>query len=141
MNFYKTISKTAAVAAVAVAFTFSSANAATNVVEGDAAKTKYEAEKSKFHTLKQINKRFVLVAPDGTENKKPKEMTVATGEFIFITNEEDKVVHNVYDQTDQSWVLKKQKPSGYAAISFDSAGTHKLRCAIHPKMKITIHVK
>lgn len=115
--------------------------AETQVVEGAEAQTMYEESKSKFYTLRQVDKTFILVAPDGTETPKPDEVTVAPGEFIFITNEEEKIVHNVYDQSDHSWVLKKQQPGGYAAIAFGKAGVHKLRCAIHPKMKITVNVE
>ena len=115
--------------------------AETQVLEGDEAQAMYETSKSEHYTLRQIDKIFSLVAPDGTETPKPESVTVAPGEFIFITNEEEKVVHNVYDQSDQSWVLKKQEPGGYAAIAFGKPGQHKLRCAIHPKMKITVNVE
>ena len=52
------------------------------------------------------------------KRKKPKKLTVKAGEQIFLTNEEEKYVHNVYDTTDNSWVLKKQEPGGVAVISF-----------------------
>ena len=129
--------------AVFVAFSFlgTAAYADTRVIEGDEAKALYEKSKSEFNTLRQSNKKFILVAPDGTETPKPKKLTVAKDELIFITNEEEKFVHNVYDRSDRSWVLKKQEPGGYAAISFSKPGEHKLRCAIHPKMKITVKVE
>ena len=115
--------------------------AETNVIEGAEAEKVYSAEKSKYNTLAQVDKLFVLRSPNGTEESKPKSLTVKVGEKIFITNEEEKYVHNVYDTTDNSWVLKKQEPGGVAAISFSKPGEHKLRCAIHPKMKIKITVE
>ena len=125
-----------------VAFSLSGvALAETRVVEGDEAKALYDKLKLEFNTLRQSNKAFTLVAPDGTETPKPKKLTVAPDELIFITNEEEKFVHNVYDRSDRSWVLKKQEPGGTAAISFSEPGEHKLRCAIHPKMKITVKVE
>lgn len=111
-----------------------------HVLEGDEAKSMYEQKKMSLQTLKQIGTMFTLVAPNGTETTKPDEMTVKVGEYIFITNQEEKIVHNVYDESDHSWVLKKQQPGGVAAIAFDAAGVHKLRCAIHPKMRITVNV-
>lgn len=112
----------------------------TVVAEGDEGKALYDQLKSESNILKQIDKNFILLAPDGEETEKPTEITIKVGEYVFITNEEEKVVHNVYDQSDNSWVLKKQEPGGYAAISFGAAGVHELRCAIHPKMKITVKV-
>lgn len=114
---------------------------ATQVVEGDAAKTAYEKDKATAYILKQKDTVFSLISPGGAETPSPKEVTVKPGEVIFILNEEEKVVHNVYDESDHSWVLKKQEPSTVASISFSEAGVHKLRCAIHPKMKITVNVK
>lgn len=113
----------------------------TTVIEGGAAATLYEEKKGVFQTLKQWKKKFFLIATDGTETKKPKEIRVKAGEFIFLTNEEKKVVHNIYDESDKSWVLKKQKPGETAAIAFDLAGLHKLRCAIHPKMRVDVIVE
>ena len=129
------------VGALVAFFLSGTASAETRVVEGDEAKALYDKSSSEFNTLRQSNKTFILVAPDGMETPKPKKLTVAPDELIFITNEEEKFVHNVYDRSDRSWVLKKQEPGGYAAISFSEPGEHKLRCAIHPKMKITVKVE
>ena len=111
------------------------------VVEGDEAKKQYEASKGKVQVLAQKGKNFILRSPGGEETLAPKSMTVKVGEPIYLTNEEEKYVHNVYDNTDNSWVLKKQKPSEVAVITFSEPREHKLRCAIHPKMKITVKVQ
>ena len=115
--------------------------AKTTVVEGDEAKKLYEANKGKAQVLAQKDKAFILRAPGGGETPKPKSMTLKAGEMLFLTNEEEKYVHNVYDNSDNSWVLKKQKPSEVAMIKFGKPGEHKLRCAIHPKMKIKVTVQ
>ncbi len=115
--------------------------AGTTVIEGDEAKKMYESSKGKAHALAQKDKTFILRTPDGSETPAPKSFTVKAGEPIFLTNEEEKYVHNVYDNTDNSWVLKKQNPSEVAVITFSKAGEHKLRCAIHPKMKVTVNVQ
>lgn len=110
------------------------------VVEGDAAKKLYATEKDKVQTLVQKDKEFLLRTADGTEVSKPEKITVKVGERIYVTNEEMEIVHNVYDSTDTSWLLKKQEASSVAAITFLKAGQHKLRCAIHPIMKTEVVV-
>lgn len=128
-------------AVLALSLSAAPAMAGTTVVEGDEALALYEEKKGVFQTLKQLKKKFYLISPAGEETKKPKKMTVKAGEFIFLTNDEEKIVHNVYDESDKSWVLKKQQPGGTAAISFDTPGVHKLRCAIHPKMRVEVTVE
>jgi plastocyanin len=110
------------------------------VVEGDEAVKLYQADKGKAQTLVQKGKEFILRAPDGKETSKPESMTVKVGERFYVSNEEMEFVHNIYDMTDSSWVLKKQEPSKIAAITFTKSGEHNLRCAIHPMMKIKVNV-
>lgn len=128
--------------AVSAAFLLLATNAmaATTVVEGADAKKLYDAEKATSNVLVQKDKNFILRA-GGTETPKPTEMKVKAGQRFYIANEEGEFVHNVYDETDAGWVLKKQEPAGIAAISFDKAGEHNLRCAIHPQMKIKVIVE
>lgn len=114
--------------------------AETHVTEGDEAKKLYDADKGKAQVLVQKNKVFILRAPDGKETPKPETITVKAGERFYIVNEEDTFVHNVYDTTDSSWVLRKQNPGNVAAVSFDTPGKHSLHCAIHPIMKIDVNV-
>ena len=110
------------------------------VIEGEEARKLYNAEKYSKIILLQKNKVFTLRI--GSSNTiMPKTTTVKVNERFFIVNGEERVVHNVYDISDGSWVLRKQKPGGIAAISFDTPGEHKLRCAIHPKMQITVKVE
>lgn len=115
--------------------------AGTIVIEGDEAKKLYAIKKNSAKVLAQKDKVFIYRTPDGKEEPKVKKITVKVGEEIFLLNEEEKYVHNVYDSTDDSWVLKKQKPSEVAIIKFDSPGVHKLKCAIHPKMKVKVTVE
>lgn len=126
---------------ITVLFSTSLAMAEAQVFEGDEAKAMYEKTKDTSYTLKQQNKVFTLVDPEGTEIPAPEEMTISVGDNVFITNNEEEIIHNVYDQSDHSWVLKKQYPDGVAAVTFNKPGTHKLRCAIHPKMRITVNVE
>ena len=114
--------------------------AGTEVIEGKEAKQYLEKQQSSAIVLSQKGKEFIFNSPNGDSIQKPQEITVKVGEYFFITNEEDRIVHNVYDLVDRSWVLKKQIPGGVAAIKFSEAKEHKLNCAIHPQMRVTINV-
>lgn len=111
-----------------------------DVIEGEDAKKLYEKEKATAKVLIQKNKEFILRQPGQEAIPKPEKMTIKAGERFYIVNEEDTFVHNVYDTTDSSWVLTKQPPGNIAAVSLEDAGTHLLRCAIHPTMHIDIQV-
>lgn len=123
-----------------IAFMAFPAFAEVQVIEGDAAKKLYAEEGKDSQTLSQINKTFVLKSPGMEANDKATEVNVKVGESLFILNDEEKTVHNVYDATDHNWVLKKQLPSSVAAVKFKEPGAHDLRCAIHPGMKIKVKV-
>lgn len=114
--------------------------AAVTAVEGDQAKQLYEANKATSVVIAQKDKKFLLRTPGGGEEA-TKQIKIKAGQQIFITNEEEKYVHNIYDAKDTSWSLKKQAPSDIAAITFSEPGKHNLRCAIHPNMKIKVTVE
>ena len=80
------------------------------------------------HTVGQTDKAFDT-----------KKLTVAVGDTVLFVNNDD-VKHNV--------MVKKlgintglQDPGGEASVTFDKAGKFKVRCGIHPKMKITVTVE
>lgn len=70
------------------------------------------------------------------------EITVAKGETVTFANKDD-VTHNVQvidaDGNDDDKGL--QKPGEDIKANFTAAGEYKVRCAIHPKMKMTVTVK
>jgi len=69
-----------------------------------------------------------------------KEITVKVGESITFKNE-DGVAHNVFSSTaGQEFNLKNQAPGAESTQTFNTEGTCEVRCAIHPKMKLTVHV-
>jgi plastocyanin len=111
------------------------------IVEGAPAKADFAAAKDKTKIIGQKDKTFTATEPGKPLVADAKALTVAIGEKIFITNDEEKYVHNIYDLTDDSWVLKKQAPGETASIAFDKPGVHKLGCAIHPQMLIEVTVK
>lgn len=67
-------------------------------------------------------------------------ITVSKGDSIVFKNEDD-VVHNVFSSSaDFKFNLKAQAPGTSASVAFDKPGTHSVRCAIHPTMKLAVTV-
>ncbi len=67
------------------------------------------------------------------------EITVKTTDSVVFRND-DSVAHNVFSK-DAAFNLKIQPPGDKKAVSFDKPGTYQVRCAIHPKMVLTVTVK
>ncbi len=81
------------------------------------------------HTVTQSDKQF-----------DPKSITIKVGDEITFVNK-DRVAHNVYSKTKGSqFDLKVQNPGTSNTVTFEQMGTVKVRCAIHPKMKLTVSV-
>lgn len=69
------------------------------------------------------------------------ELKVKPGDTVVFKNEDD-VVHNVFSQSPGfEFNSKSQAPGAETSASFDKAGVVEVRCAIHPKMKMTIQVQ
>ena len=69
--------------------------------------------------------------------------SLAKGDRIIFTNEDD-VIHNIHifgpgneDSTD----LGLQKPGATLTYRFDKAGPYRVRCNIHPSVKMAVTVK
>jgi len=70
-----------------------------------------------------------------------KEVTIKPGDKLVFTNC-DSVTHNVFSTSDANpFTIKVQKPGEATSVQFKEEGVTEVRCAIHPKMKITVHVK
>jgi plastocyanin len=67
------------------------------------------------------------------------EITVKTTDSVIFRND-DSVAHNVFSK-DAAFNLKIQPPGDKKAVTFDKPGTYQVRCAIHPKMMLTVTVK
>jgi plastocyanin len=71
----------------------------------------------------------------------PEVLTVKKGGSVVFRND-DPVTHNVFSRTEGSqFNLKMQKPGQEDVVKFEEAGEVTVRCAIHPTMKLTIHVE
>ena len=69
------------------------------------------------------------------------EMTIARGDRIVFTNEDD-VIHNIhiFGPGDFEKDLGLQKPHATLSYVFDKPGSVRVRCNIHPSVKMTVTV-
>lgn len=71
----------------------------------------------------------------------PNKVTISAGQKIKIIND-DEVVHNAYCRDpSKTFNLGGQKPGSYDVVEFSDTGEYTIRCAIHPKMKLSIVVE
>ena len=69
-----------------------------------------------------------------------KEVHLKAGDRVVFMNE-DSVTHNVYSLTKgHEFEIKTQPPGKSDAIQFSRPGVALVECAIHPKMKVKVHV-
>ena len=68
------------------------------------------------------------------------EITIKKGDMITFANK-DPITHNVYSQSPgNTFDLKTQKAGESSDVKFDTVGDADVQCAIHPSMKLKIHV-
>ena len=71
----------------------------------------------------------------------PGEITVDRGTTIDISNQ-DEFIHQIYvDSEGFNYDSKEQSPGETFHITFPASGTFPIRCHIHPKMLLMVHVK
>ena len=70
-----------------------------------------------------------------------KEANIRVGDTISFVNN-DKTTHNVYSRSKgHKFDVGAQRPGTSASHTFSVPGKVKVRCAIHPRMKLTVNVK
>ena len=68
------------------------------------------------------------------------EITIKKGDTVTFTNK-DPYTHNVYSQSSgNAFDVKTQKAGESSDVKFDAVGDVDVQCAIHPSMKLRIHV-
>jgi plastocyanin len=71
----------------------------------------------------------------------PGEVTLNHGETLVFSNR-DEFIHQIYVKSDaMSFDSDEQPPGQDVPVKFGAAGTFEVRCHIHPKMALTVHVK
>ncbi|MGN6569963.1 MAG: hypothetical protein ACTHLO_00935 [Pseudolabrys sp.] len=72
----------------------------------------------------------------------PDTLTIQKGETLVIVNDDGDLRHHAYiDSPTFSFDSGDQEPGSRATITIPVAGDFDVLCAIHPKMKLTVHVK
>ncbi len=81
--------------------------------------------------ISQKNKKFL-----------PGSVTAKVGDVLTFVNDEKRKRHNIYSKSKNFKYLKikKQKPGDRGSVTLKNAGTAVIRCALHPKMKLTVVV-
>jgi plastocyanin len=72
----------------------------------------------------------------------PAEVTIDRGAALLIVNDDADLRHHAYVDSDKfTFDSGDQEPGSKTSVVFPVAGTFEVLCAIHPKMKLTVHVK
>lgn len=72
---------------------------------------------------------------------RPGEIMLNHGDTLTIRNQ-DEFIHQIYVKSDaMNFDSDEQPPGQDVLVRFPSAGTFEVRCHIHPKMALTVHVK
>jgi plastocyanin len=79
------------------------------------------------HTIVQQGRRF-----------KPAEVSIRAGESLTVTND-DEFIHQIY--ADGLFDSEEKVPGQDIVETFPRTGTFEVRCHIHPKMKLVVHVR
>jgi plastocyanin len=94
-------------------------------------------------TVIGVTVRAASTTVDQTGQKfSEKSVTLSVGESVTFANHDD-VTHNVtvINDDDESTDLGLQPPGQSLTYKFDKAGRFKVRCSIHPGMKMIVDVK
>jgi plastocyanin len=71
----------------------------------------------------------------------PGEISIVRGETLTFSNRDD-FIHQVYVSSDaMSFDSDEQPPGVNVSVNFPTAGMFEVRCHIHPKMSLTVHVR
>jgi len=70
-----------------------------------------------------------------------KQITLKAGDTISFVNDDD-ITHNVYSRSKgHRFDIGAQRPGTVVGHQFTEPGKVKVRCAIHPRMKLTVNVE
>jgi plastocyanin len=82
----------------------------------------------------------LVIAQEGKKFDHP-DVTIKLHDSVVFTNK-DPITHNVYsDSPGMAFDLRTQKSGESSEVKFDNAGDAEVHCAIHPQMKMLVHVR
>ena len=94
-----------------------------------------------FGSMSAMTQSQYLVSQKGREFN-PRSIAIRRGETLQIVNDDADLRHHAYIDSDKfSFDSGDQEPGTKASITIPVAGTFDVLCAIHPKMKLVIHVR
>jgi plastocyanin len=71
----------------------------------------------------------------------PDSIDLKVGDTLKIHND-DEFIHHIYVASpDFNFESEEQPPGNNIEVKFTHAGDYNVQCRIHPKMKLTVHVK
>jgi plastocyanin len=71
----------------------------------------------------------------------PTVVTIQRGDSVDFSND-DEFLHQIYvDSKAMHFDSAEQPPGKMISVMFSQSGTFQVRCHIHPKMLLTVHVK
>ena len=69
------------------------------------------------------------------------QITIARGDTLLFTND-DEFLHQIYvDSRNMSFDSNEQPPGQAIEVNFPRSGSFPVRCHIHPKMLLVVHVE
>jgi plastocyanin len=72
----------------------------------------------------------------------PGEISIKHGDTIEIVNDDADLIHHAYiDSPKFSFDSGDQEPGSKTDVTFPVAGDFDVLCAIHPKMRLVVHVQ
>ena len=72
----------------------------------------------------------------------PLDVTLKRGDTVLIVNDDADLRHHAYIDSDKfAFDSGDQEPGSKTSIAFPVSGTFEVLCAIHPKMKLNVHVQ
>ena len=94
-----------------------------------------------FWTFAGLAAGQYMVSQKGREFS-PSDLTIKRGETIMIVNDDADLRHHAYIDSEKiTFDSGDQEPGSKIPITFPIDGSFDVLCAIHPKMKLVVHVK
>jgi plastocyanin len=93
-----------------------------------------------FATL-AVAQSQLMISQKGRQFR-PGDITIKRGQSVQLVNDDADLRHHAYIDSDSlKYDSGDQEPGSKISIAFPVAGDFEVLCAIHPKMKLDVHVK